>query len=88
MLFEHQCYLMQGLQRLYLFIAIKLQRVTDLLHDTPLMPHCKQWAEQWGVPHSQHSTLYSQQPYDEPIHQHICKELFDTCTNTMHSIDT
>ena len=29
MLFEHQGYLMQGLQRLYLLIAIKLPRVTD-----------------------------------------------------------
>ena len=40
MLFEHQGYLMLGLQILYLFIAIKLPRVTDLLHDHPLMPHC------------------------------------------------
>ena len=30
--------------------------------------------------------VYNQQPYDEPIHQHICKELFDTYTNTMNSI--
>ena len=88
MLFEHQGYLMQGLQRLYLFIAIKLPRVKDLLHDPPLMPYCNQWAEQWDVPHSEHSTPYNQQPYDEPIHQHICKELFDTYTNTMQSIAT
>ena len=40
MLYKHQGYLMQGLQRLYLFIAIKLLRVSDLLHDPPLIPHC------------------------------------------------
>ena len=39
MLFEHQCYLMQGSQRLYIFMAIKLPRVTDLQHDPPLMPY-------------------------------------------------
>ena len=52
------------------------------------MPHCDQWAEQWDVPHYQCSMTYNQQPYDEPIHQHICKELFDTYTNTMQSIAT
>ena len=86
MLFEHQGYLLQGTWRLYLFIAIKLPRVSDLLHDPALMPHCHQWAEQWDVPCSQHSTVYNQQPYDEPIHQHICKELFDTYANTMNLI--
>ena len=40
MLFEHQGYLMQGLCRLYLFIAIRLPRVSDLLHDPDLMSHC------------------------------------------------
>ena len=39
MLFEHQGYLMQGLRRLYLFIAIKLPRVKDLLHDPPFNAH-------------------------------------------------
>ena len=83
MLFEHQGYLMQELHRLHLFIAIKLPRVSDLLHDPDLMPHCNRWAEQWDVPSSQGSTTYNQQPYDEPIHQHICKELFDTYRDTM-----
>ena len=77
---------MQGLWRLYLFMAIKLPRVSDLLHDPALMPHCHQWAEQWDVSSSQWSTVYNQQPYDKLIHQQICKELFDTYTNTMNSI--
>ena len=77
---------MQGLQRLYLFIAIKLPRVSDLLHDPDLMPHCHRWAEQFDVPSSQQSTVYNQQPYNELIHQHISKKLFDTYTDTMNSI--
>ena len=52
------------------------------------MPYCNQWAEQWDVPHSQCSMTYNQQLYNEPIHQHICKELIDTYTNTMQSIAT
>ena len=84
MLFKHQGYFMQGLCRLYLFIAIKLPRVSDLLHDPDLMPHCHRWAEQWDVPSSQQSTTYNQKSYDEPIHQHICKELFDTYKDPMN----
>ena len=38
MLFEHQGYLLQGLRHLYLFVAVKLPCVTDLLHDPDLMP--------------------------------------------------
>ena len=40
MFFEHQGYLLQGLKHLYHFVAIKLPRVTDLLHDPDLMSEC------------------------------------------------
>ena len=50
------------------------------------MPHCHRWAEQWYALSLQQSTKHNQQPYDEPIHQHICKELFDTYKYTMNSM--
>ncbi len=40
-LFEHQGFLLQGLQRTYLFVAIQLPSENDLLHEPPNMPSCK-----------------------------------------------
>ena len=57
MLFEHQGYLLQGLGCLYLFVAIKLPWVTDLLHDPDLMPECDKCAEQYNVTTSQRSSI-------------------------------
>ena len=71
---------------MYLFVAIKLPWVTDLLHDPDLVPECDRWAEQYNVTASQRSSIYNQEPYNEPIHQEVCKQLFDTYRDTMQSI--
>ena len=86
MLFEHQGYLLQGLRYLYLLVAIKLPQVTDLLHDPDLMPECDRWAEQYDITTSQRSSIYHCKPYNEPIHQAVCRQLFDTYRDTMQSI--
>ena len=78
MLFEHQGYLMQGLRQLYLFIAIKLPHVTDVVPDPDLMPECHRWPEQWDPPSLQPGTFYNEQPYDKLIHQYVCEDLSDT----------
>ena len=44
MLFNHQGYVMPGLQSLQLFLAVDLQKVEDLYHEPPEFPNCSTWA--------------------------------------------
>ena len=44
MLFNHQGYVMPGLQSLQLFLAIDLPKMEDLYHDPPAFPNCTEWA--------------------------------------------
>ena len=44
MLFNHQGYVIPGLQSLQLFLAIDLQKMEDLYHEPPPFPNCTQWA--------------------------------------------
>ena len=41
-LFDHMGYIMHGVQRRYLFVAVDLPKVQDLLHDPPPPPDCLQ----------------------------------------------
>ena len=50
------------------------------------MLDCHRWAEQWDPPSLQTGKFYNEQPYDEPIHQHVCEDLFDTYCDTINSI--
>ena len=54
MLFNHQGYMMPGLQSLQLFLAIDLPKLEDLHHDPPAFPNCTNWA----VPHPMHRDYY------------------------------
>ena len=44
MLFNHQGYMMPGLQSLQLFLAIDLPKLEDLHHDPPAFPNFTTWA--------------------------------------------
>ena len=44
MLFNHQGYVMPGLQSLRLFLAVDLPKVEDLYHEPPEFPNCSTWA--------------------------------------------
>ena len=44
MLFNHQGYVMPGLQSLQLFLAVDLQKIEDLYHEPPEFPNCSIWA--------------------------------------------
>ena len=55
MLFNHQGYMMPGLQSLQLFLTIDLPKLEDLHHDPPAFPNCTTWA----VPHPMHKDYYS-----------------------------
>ena len=44
MLFNHQGYVMPGLQSLQLFLAVDLPTVGDLYHEPPEFPNCSSWA--------------------------------------------
>ena len=44
MLFNHNGYMMPGLQSLQLFLAINLPKITDLQHTPPPFPNCTNWA--------------------------------------------
>ena len=55
MLFNHQGYMMPGLQSLQLFLAIDLPKLEDLHHEPPAFPNCTTWA----VPHPMHKDYYS-----------------------------
>ena len=44
MLFNHQGYVMPGLQSLQLFLAIDLLKIEDLYHEQPEFPNCSMWA--------------------------------------------
>ena len=46
MLFNHQGYVMPGLQSLQLFLAVDLPKVEDLYHESPEFPNCSIWAAQ------------------------------------------
>ena len=54
MLFNHQGYMMPGLQSLQLFLTIDLLKLDDLHHDLPAFPNCTNWA----VPHPMHRDYY------------------------------
>ena len=45
MLFNHQGYVMPGLQSLQLFLAVDLPKVEDLYHEPPEFLNCSTWAE-------------------------------------------
>ena len=55
MLFNHQGYMMPGLQSLQLFLAIDLPKLEDLHHDPLAFPNCTTWA----APHPMHKDYYS-----------------------------
>ena len=40
MLFDHQGYVMLGLQSLQLFLAVDLPKIEDLYHEPPEFPNC------------------------------------------------
>ena len=44
MLFNHQGYVMPGLQSLQLFLAVDLLKIEDLYHKPPEFPNCSLWA--------------------------------------------
>ena len=44
MLFNHNSYMMPGLQSLQLFLAIDLPKIADLQHTPPPFPNCTTWA--------------------------------------------
>ena len=44
MLFNHQGYVMLGLQSLQLFLAVDLPKIEDLYHEPPEFPNCSMWA--------------------------------------------
>ena len=44
MLFNHQGYVMPGLQLLQLFLAIDFPKIEDLYHDPPAFPNYMEWA--------------------------------------------
>ena len=62
-LFNHHGYMMHGLQRRYLFVAIDLPRVQDLLHDPPPAPDCLQ-LQQLNLP--------TKAPGTTPLHLEVC----------------
>ena len=55
MLFNHQGYVMPGLQSLQLFLAVDLLKIEDLYHEPPEFPNCSNWA----APESFYSKYYS-----------------------------
>ena len=54
MLFNHQGYMMPGLQSLQLFLGVDLPKLEDLHHDPPAFPNCTNWA----APHPMHRDYY------------------------------
>ena len=44
MLFNHQGYVMPGLQSLQLFLAVDLPKIEDVYHEPPKFPNCSMWA--------------------------------------------
>ena len=91
MLFNHHGYLLSGLQRLYLFLAIDLPTPDDLLHTPPRFPNCTHWAppdnqsvlsaEFYGHSPSmvyQHNLFKKKFPHlMEPVHHEVCKQFQD-----------
>ena len=55
MLFNHQGYMMPGLQSLQLFLTIDPPKLEDLHHDPPAFPNCTTWA----ASHPMHKDYYS-----------------------------
>ena len=55
MLFNHQGYMMPGLQSLQMFLAIDLPKLDDLHHEPLAFPNCTSWA----APHPMHRDYYS-----------------------------
>ena len=55
MLFNHQGYVMPGLQSLQLFLAVDLPKIEDLYHEPPEFSNCSTWA----TPEPFYSNYYS-----------------------------
>ena len=83
-LFEHQGFLMQGLQRIYMFVSVKLPSPSDLLHDPDEVPDCTRWADR----RYKNPRLRGDGPEDL-IHQVICKQFqtaYETLMNKVHAM--
>ena len=88
MLFNHQGYVMPGLQSLQLFLAVDLPKIEDQYHEPPEFPNCSNWAapepfysKYYSIPGSYYIkwTTYKEMNeslsfLNEAVHQKVCKQ--------------
>ena len=71
-LYQHQGFLMPGLKRTYLFVAIDLPQQADLMDNPPEFPSCNEWGnrnlEYWQ------NTEIDIPDISELIHQQVCRD--------------
>ena len=59
MLFNHNGYMMPGLQSLQLFLAIDLPKIANLQHMLPPFPNCTDWAAPFPLRMKAYETMGS-----------------------------
>ena len=102
MLFNHNGYMMPGLQSLQLFLAINLPKIADLQHTPPPFPNCTTWAvplpPQMKAYETMGSAYVAWTAYrelnqslaflDEVAHHKVCIQYKAKCDNLLKHIDT
>ena len=89
MLFEHQCFLMQGLHIVYLFMVLDLPKEFDVLLDPPPSQDCDNW-ERITLNHHVINNLHSD-PLQESIYKRsveVSEVLIENCLSTLKCKNT
>ena len=102
MLFNHNGYMMLGLQSLQLFLTINLPKIADLQHAPPPFPNCTDWAAPFPVRMKAYETMGSAYVawtayrelnqsltfLDEAVHHKVCIQYKTKYDNLLKHIDT
>ena len=102
MLFNHNGYMMPGLQSLQLFLAIDLPKIADLQHTLPPFPKCTTWAAPFPPGMKAYETMGSAYVawtvyhelnqslafLDEAVHHKVCIQYKTKYDNLLKHIDT
>ena len=101
MLFNHNGYIMPGLQSLQLFLAIDLPKIADLQHTPPPFPNCTTWAAPFLPQMKAYETMGSAYVawtaycelnqsltfLDEAVHHKVCIQYKAKYDNLLKHID-